>query len=302
MTFSIVAHDTFSGQFGVAVQSHWFSVASSVPWAEAGVGAVAVQSFADPSFGSRALELLRGGKSAHQVLDKLIPANSAADLIQLALVDSRGHAAAYTGKGCVEAAGQLEGSGVYVQANMVESPRVWVAMLEAFEQQSGDLAGRLVAALEAAEAEGGDIRGRQSTAVLVVEKASTGRPWIDRAVDLRVEESADPLPELRRLVELNRARDPMDRALELGLSGDAVSALEKLRAAEDATSGNADMDAERRFWLGVFLANAGQRELSVEVLRQVCATQVRWRKVLERFCSAGLVTDNQDIVKRVLQE
>jgi len=202
-TYSIVARDSATGELGVAVQSHWFSVGAVVPWAEAGVGAVATQSFIDPSYGALGLDLMRAGKSAPEALAALLAADAQRDVRQVGMVDARGRVARHTGRLCIPAAGDQAGAQYVVQANLMERATVWPAMARAFEAATGDLAERLMAALEAAEAEGGDIRGRQSAALLVVKAHSTGRPWADRRFDLRVEDHPEPLPELRRLLRLN---------------------------------------------------------------------------------------------------
>jgi uncharacterized Ntn-hydrolase superfamily protein len=210
-TYSVVARDAATGDLGVAVQSHWFSVGSLVTWAEAGVGAVATQSFVDPAYGPLGLGLMRAGKSAREALDGLLAADAGRDVRQVAMVDAKGVVAVHTGKKCIEAAGHATGAGWSVQANLMASERVWPAMARAMEQARGDLAERMLAALEAAEAAGGDIRGRQSAALLVVRGASSGRPWADRAVELRVEDHPRPLEELRRLLRVHRAFDHMNR-------------------------------------------------------------------------------------------
>src|SRR5216683_3846227 len=191
-TFSIVARDPATGELGVAVQSHWFSVGAMVPWAEAGVGAVATQSFVDASYGPLGLELMRAGRSAPEALRGLLAADDGRDVRQVAMIDAQGRVAAHTGSKCIAAAGNLVGANYSVQANLMEKPSVWPAMARAFEAATGDLTDRLLAALEAAQREGGDIRGQQSAAILVVSGKPTGRAWIDRKVDLRVEDSADP--------------------------------------------------------------------------------------------------------------
>ena len=209
-TYSIVARDPATGTIGVAVQSHWFSVGSVVSFAEAGVGAVATQSFVDPSYGPLGLTLMRTGRTAPEALQALLAGDSGREVRQVGMVDAQGRVATHTGNLCIPAAGGQSGAGYVVQANLMEKPSVWPAMARAFEAARGDLAERMLAALEAAEAEGGDIRGRQSAALVVVKAASTGRPWADRLFDLRVEDHAEPLRELRRLVGLQRAYTPHD--------------------------------------------------------------------------------------------
>ncbi|MDH3252580.1 MAG: DUF1028 domain-containing protein, partial [Ignavibacteria bacterium] len=176
-TYSIVARDSLSGQMGVAVQSHWFSVGSVVTWAEAGVGAVATQSFVDPAYGPLGLELMRAGKTARQSLNGLLASDPGKDVRQVAMIDTKGNVAAHTGRNCIQGAGHIIGKDYSVQANLMLNSNVWPAMSKAFETTKGDLADRMLAALEAAQEAGGDIRGQQSAAILIVRGTSTGRPW-----------------------------------------------------------------------------------------------------------------------------
>ncbi len=171
----------------MAVQSHWFAIGPLVPWAEAGVGAIATQSFVDASYGKLGLDLMCAGRSAPNALKGLLAADSNRDVRQVAMIDATGKVAAHTGSKCIPAAGQYVGVDFSVQANLMLNDTVWPAMAKAFESARGDLAERLLTALEAAEAAGGDIRGRQSAALVVVSGKPTGKPWQDRVYDLRVE-------------------------------------------------------------------------------------------------------------------
>jgi len=219
-TYSIVARDSATGQIGVAVQSHWFAVGQIVPWAEAGVGAVATQSFVDPSYGKLGLDLLRAGKSAPEALRALLHADAACQVRQVGMIDAKGDVATFTGGRDIIAAGGiagrqsastpvqcgssggtlLAGRDFAVQANLMANDKVWPAMARAFTESPGDLADRMLAALDAAQVAGGDIRGKQSAALVVVNATGTGRPWQDRLFDVRVDDHATPLAELRRLV------------------------------------------------------------------------------------------------------
>src|SRR5882672_4535371 len=209
-TFSIVARDPVTGELGVAVQSHWFSVGTTVPWAESGIGAIATQSFVDPSYGKLGLELMRTGKSAPEALKALLAGDDGRDVRQVAMIDMQGRVDAWTGKNDIQAAGHIIGKNFSVQANLMLNEKVWPAMAQAFENTKGDLADRMLAALDAAQAVGGDIRGRQSAALIVVTGKPTGQAWKDRVFDLRVDDSAEPLKELRRLVTLQRAYNHMN--------------------------------------------------------------------------------------------
>ena len=209
-TFSIVARDPDTGALGVAVQSHWFSVGAIVPWAEAGVGAVATQSFVDPSYGPLGLAIMRSGRSAPDALKALLAGDEGRDVRQVAMIDALGRVDAWTGKSDIQAAGHHVGKDYSVQANLMLNDKIWPAMAAAFEATKGDLAERMLAALDAAQAAGGDIRGRQSAALIVVSGKPTGQAWKDRIFDLRVDDSAEPLKDLRRLVTLQRAYNHMN--------------------------------------------------------------------------------------------
>lgn len=204
MTYSIIGRDPDSGVIGVAVQSRYFSVGAVVPWAEAGVGAVATQSFVDPSYGPLGLALMRRGMSAPAALQSLVAHDSEASYRQVAMIDRMGRVAIHTGEQCLKAAGHGVGEQVAAQANLMARETVWGAMIKAFSQTPGDLALRFLAALDAAEAEGGDRRGKQSAALLIVRAQPTGKSWLDRVVDLRVEDHPEPVEELKRLFRLHR--------------------------------------------------------------------------------------------------
>ena len=211
MTYSIAARDRETGELGVAVQSQSFNTGAGVPWARAGVGAVATQSFTDRRYGWRGLELLAEQVEPAVVLERLRAEDELPEFRQVGLVDARGRVAQWTGAQCVPDAGSAAGEGWAAQANMVASPRVWEAMGEAFVAARGSLAQRLLAALDAAEAEGGDWRGRGGAAIVVV--ASEGEPW-ERVIDLRVEEGDDSLARLRELVDRAEAYRRWNRASE----------------------------------------------------------------------------------------
>jgi uncharacterized Ntn-hydrolase superfamily protein len=283
---------------GVAVQSHWFSVGTAVPFAEAGVGAVATQSLVDVSYGPLALELLRAGKTASDALAGLLAADPNAAVRQVAVVDAQGNVAAHTGDRCIPEAGHHTGAGYSVQANLMERDTVWGAMARAYEGATGDLAERLLVALEAAQAEKGDIRGRQSAALLVVAPASSGRPWADRRVDLRVEDHAEPLAELRRLLTLHRAYQHMnagDLAME---HGDTEAARREYGEAESLNPGNPEMG----FWHAVALANAGQVEASLPVFRRVFAADRNWAVLVPRLVPGGFLTVSEADLKRITDQ
>jgi uncharacterized Ntn-hydrolase superfamily protein len=295
VTYSIVARDEGTGQLGVAVQSHYFSVGSLVSWAEAGVGAVATQSMIEPAFGPRGLELLRSGESAPAALRLLLLGDEQADVRQVAIVDSRGRVAAHTGPRCIREAGQRVADSVSVQANMMERPTVPDAMLEAYRSGAGDLADRMLTALDAAEREGGDIRGRQSAALLVASARATGQPDLDLAFNLRVDDHPDPLGELRRLVGLRRAYVHVEEGDELAAAGDVEGALAEYAAAH---AGQPD-HPELAFWHGVALATNGREDEARSHLEQAYRRDERWRELLRRLPAAGLFPDDAELLERL---
>jgi uncharacterized Ntn-hydrolase superfamily protein len=295
-TYSIVARDSATGDLGVAVQSHWFSVGALVPWAEAGVGAVATQSFVDPSYGPLGLELLRAGKSARQALDALLAADPGREVRQVAIIDAAGTVAAHTGAKCIKGAGHVAGRGFSVQANLMLNDRIWGAMAVAFEKAPGDLGERMLAALEAGEAAGGDIRGRQSAALLVVRGRSTGRPWADRIIDLRVEDHPDPLPELRRLVEVHRAYERMNQGDLAVERGDNEAALREYGAAERMQPENIEM----RFWHAVSLVNMGRLQEAIPIFRTCFTHDIRWATLIPRLPASGVLNADARTIETIL--
>jgi uncharacterized Ntn-hydrolase superfamily protein len=278
-TYSIVARDAKTGELGVAVQSHWFSVGSMVPWAEAGVGAVATQSFVDPSYGPLGLALMRAGRTAPEALAALLAGDAQREVRQVGMVDARGNAATFTGRLDIPAAGGLEGEGYVVQANLMDKATVWPAMARAYESTKGDLAERLLAALDAAQAEGGDIRGKQSAAIVVVKATPTGRPWADRLFDLRVEDSPDPLGELRRLVGVQRAYTRMTNGDDCVALKDWPCAEREYGAAQAMQPDNAEM----AFWHAVALATGGRLEAATPLFRKAFVADPRWRELVRRL-------------------
>jgi uncharacterized Ntn-hydrolase superfamily protein len=296
-TFSIVARDPKTGEMGVAVQSHWFSVGADVSWAEAGVGAVATQSFVNPSYGPKGLGLMRLGKSAPEALKELIAADSGEAVRQVAMVDAKGGVAVHTGKRCVEFAGHRTGDCYNVQANLMLNDRVPPAMAKAFEMTRGDLADRMMAALEAAQEVGGDIRGKQSAAMIVVKAQSSGKPWADRAVDLRVEDHPEPLRELRRLLNVARAYDHMnagDAAME---KNDIESAMKEYAEAMKLAGDNVEI----AFWSALTLAMKGKVDQALPIFKKVFSADKNWIEVLKRLPKAGLVPED-DTGRALLQQ
>lgn len=295
-TFSIVARDPATGELGVAVQSHWFSVGPIVAWAEAGVGAVATQSFVDPSYGPLGLSLIRAGRSAPDALKALLAGDEGRDVRQVAMIDSQGRVDAWTGKNDIQAAGHHVGKDYSVQANLMLNDKIWPAMARAFETTRGDLAERMLAALDAAQVVGGDIRGRQSAALIVVTGKPTGQPWKDRTFDLRVDDSPEPLKELRRLVQLQRAYNHMnagDLAVE---KKDNEGALREYGAAEKLVPDNAEMI----YWHAVALVNMGRVEESLPLFRRVFAMDRNWIELTPRLPGSGLLPKDPKLIDRIV--
>ncbi|HEY0544020.1 MAG TPA: DUF1028 domain-containing protein [Pyrinomonadaceae bacterium] len=294
-TFSIVARDPATGELGVAVQSHWFSVGSVVPWAEAGVGAVATQSFVDPSYGKLGLDLMRAGRSAPDALKALLAGDDGRDVRQVAMIDAQGRVDAWTGAKDIQSAGHIVGDNFSVQANLMLNDQVWPAMARAFQETKGDLAERMLAALDAGQAAGGDIRGRQSAALIVVTGKPTGKAWTDRVFDLRVDDSPEPLKELRRLVNLQRAYNHMnagDLAVE---KKDNEGALREYGAAEKLVPDNAEMI----YWHAVALVNMNRVEDALPLFRKVFAMDKNWIALTPRLAKAGLLPDDAKLIERI---
>jgi uncharacterized Ntn-hydrolase superfamily protein len=296
-TFSIVARDPATGELGVAVQSHWFSVGSVVPWAEAGVGAIATQSFVDPSYGKNGLDLMRAGTSAPDALKMLLAKDDGRDVRQVAMIDTRGRVAAHTGAKDIPAAGHITGTNFSVQANLMLNETVWPVMAKAFTSAKGDLADRMMTALDAAQAAGGDIRGRQSAALIVVTGKPTGKPWADRLFDLRVDDSPEPLKELRRLLVMQRAYNHMnagDLAVE---HKDNEGALREYSAAAALVPDNLEMV----YWHAVALVNMGRVDQSLPLFRRVFRADKNWLTLTPRLAKVGLLPSDQRVLDRILK-
>ena len=289
-TYSITARDPDTGQLGVAVHSHWFSVGPICAWARPGVGAVATQSVADPSYGPRGLDAMASGQSAAEALGALLAADRAAAVRQVAMVDARGGAGVHTGGDCIPCAGHVAGDAFTCQANMMERDTVPAAMAEVFVRAEGDLAERMLQALEAAEAQGGDVRGRQSAALVVV--AADGAPW-KTVVDLRIDDHHEPLIELRRLLTLSRAYALAGAADEL-LAGGSIDEASELyeRAAQMAPGAD-----ELVFWAGLAIARRDP-SAGAERVRQAAQVNPNWLVLLDRL-SADFAPAGAD-VRRLL--
>jgi uncharacterized Ntn-hydrolase superfamily protein len=297
-TYSIVARDPKTGEMGVAVQSHWFSVGSIVSWGEAGVGVVATQSFVNPSFGQRGLEMLKQGMTAQEVVDLLIASDEGRDFRQLAIVDAKGNSAAYTGSKCIPEAGHIVGDNYCVQANLMLSNLVWSEMSKAFESSDGPLAERLIAALEAAQNVGGDIRGQQSAAILVVKAEATGKLWEDRYIDLRVEDHPEPVKEIKRLLKVFRAYEHMNNGDLAVEKNDMKLAMEHYSAAMKMFPENLEM----KYWTAVTLVNNNQLQEALPIFKEIFSIDDNWRKLTPRLIKVGMLNANEEILKKIINQ
>ena len=297
-TYSIVALDAETGQLGVAVQSHWFSVGTVVPWAKAGVGAVATQSIAEPSYGPKGLALMEQGTPADEALQSLLAKDIGENVRQVAMVDAQGNVGVHTGSRCISHASHLTGKNYSVQANIMAKSTVPSAMVQAFESTTGDLAERMLAALDAAEAEGGDLRGRQSAAMLVVSGEPTGDPWTDRIVDLDVADHENPLIELRRLYRISQAYRHAQRGDEYMEKNEMDSALQEYSAATKLYPENPELP----FWTAVTLAQTGELEKALLIFNDVFSRNGNLRELVPRIVQAGFLTVEQNVLQEILAQ
>ena len=286
-TFSIVARDPNTGEMAVAVQSNWFSVGTVVAWGEAGTGVVATQSFVNKSFGLRGLALLKEGRSPQEALDMLLSADEAKEFRQVAILDKHGRVATHTGKTCIDAAGHRNGENFSVQANMMLNDSVVPAMEKAWQEKSTlPIAERMVEVLKAAQEAGGDIRGKQSAALLVVAGKATDEPWNDRLVDLRVDDSKDPIAEIERLLKVFRAYEHMN-------NGDLYVEKNEMRKAMDEYGKAMKMfpdNLEMQYWTAITLANNNDIKEATDMLQRIYKADANWRELTRRLPKVGLLT------------
>jgi uncharacterized Ntn-hydrolase superfamily protein len=295
VTYSIVARDAGTGEMGVATQSQAFAVGSSVPFALPGHGVIATQSMAEPMYGSVGLDLLRGGFTAQEVLTALSSVDPQPERRQVAVLGVNGDLAAYTGTSCVDDAGHLIGDGCVALANMAASPAVWESMVERFEGSAGPLAQRLLSALQAAEEAGGDFRGRRSAAIVVIRATTTGRPWHDTEVNLRVDDSADPVAALADLVVTRARYQDVVRAFQQAIDGDPVTAdreLELLRPMDPVA------EPDQLMWRAVVAALAGREDAARQMLTELAACAPQFLEAARRFGKAGLMP--ADVIERIV--
>lgn len=295
-TFSIVARDPATGEMGVAVQSHWFSVGSIVTWAEAGVGAVATQSFVEPSYGPKGLALMKQGVAPVDALKQLLAKDEHPDVRQVAFVDAKGRAAAHTGEHCIPGAGHHVGNGYTTEANLMLTNEVPDAMAKAFEAATGPLAERMLAALEGAQSVGGDIRGKQSAAILVVRATASDKPWTDRLVELRIEDHPEPIKEMRRILTLHRAYELMNAGDDATAAGTMDVAL---RDYGDAQTMVPDND-EFVFWTAVTLVSNHRTEEAIPMFAKAFRMNPSWMLLVPRLPGVGQLPADPALVQRIL--
>ena len=297
-TYSIVALDETTGELGVAVQSHWFSVGFLVPWAKAGVGAVATQSFVKVDYGPDGLQLMESGITAVDALKTLTSKDDGEAVRQVGMIDIKGNVAAHTGSRCIKYAGHIVGENYSVQANMMANSTVPKAMAVAFEKTKGDLADRMMAALEAAEAEGGDIRGKQSAAMVIVSGEPSGVDWKDTKLSLRIEDHPTPLIELKRLIRVHRAYQHAnmgDHYMETEENDKAL--IEYSKAAEYYPE-----NAELPYWSAVALANGGRVEEALPVFQSVFERNPDLKTMTPRLVKSGLLPDDKSLISKIMNQ
>ena len=297
-TYSIVALDETTGELGVAVQSHWFSVGFLVPWAKAGVGAVATQSFVKVDYGPDGLQLMESGITAVDALKTLTSKDDGEAVRQVGMIDIKGNVAAHTGSRCIKYAGHIVGKNYSVQANMMANGTVPKAMAVAFEKTKGDLADRMMAALEAAEAEGGDIRGKQSAAMVIVSGEPSGVDWKDTKLSLRIEDHPTPLIELKRLIRVHRAYQHANMGDHYMETEEIDKALIEYSKAAEYYPENAELP----YWSAVALANGGRVEEALPVFRSVFERNPDLKTMTPRLVKSGLLPDDKRLISKIMNQ
>jgi uncharacterized Ntn-hydrolase superfamily protein len=299
LTYSIVARDVKTGQLGVAVQSHYFSVGSVVTWARAGVGAVATQAMAEVKYGPVGLELMAAGKNARDALDILLKGDSRRETRQVAMVDRRGRVAAHTGSECIPYAGDAAGEGYSCQGNIMRSRRVWTEMGHSFEWNwDMPFPERLIASLEAGERAGGDARGRQSSALLVVDGRRRAAAWQGRLVELRVEDNPEPIKELKRLLRYQRGYEWADK-------GDSFLSSRRYKDALGAYRKGLELVPEvreLRYWVGISMLKTRDKEKGLRMLRGVFREEPEWAEITKRMSKAGTIAIDRESLEKLLSQ
>ena len=291
-TYSIVAYDEETGQLGVAVQSHWFSVGTLVPWVKAGVGAVATQSFVKMEYGPNGLKLMEKGFSAEDALKILVEEDENSEVRQVGMVDTKGNAAAHTGDNCIQFAGHIVGKNYTVQANMMASSTVPTAMVRAYETTKGELVDRLMVVLEAGQKEGGDIRGKQSAAIIVTTGEPTGIDWKDKLFDLRIEDHPEPIKEMKRLIRVSRAYQHANAGDLYIETGEIDKALEEYNLAAEYYPENPELP----FWTAISLASVNRVDEALPIFKEVFEKAPDLRDLVPRLVPAGLLPDDEELI------
>ena len=297
-TYSIVALDETTGELGVAVQSHWFSVGFLVPWVKAGVGAVATQSFVKVDYGPDGLQLMESGITAVDALKTLTSKDEGEAVRQVGMIDIKGNVAAHTGSRCIKYAGHIIGENYSVQANMMANGTVPKAMAVAFEKTKGNLADRMMAALEAAEAEGGDIRGKQSAAMVIVSGEPSGVDWKDTKLSLRIEDHPTPLIELKRLIRVHRAYQHANMGDHYMETEEIDNALIEYSKAAEYYPENAELP----YWSAIALANGGRLEEALPVFQSVFERNPDLRTMTPRLVKSGLLPDDENLINKIMNQ
>ncbi|GAA0631660.1 hypothetical protein GCM10009547_39380 [Sporichthya brevicatena] len=304
MTYSIVAHDPATGQLAVGSQSHFFGVGRLVGWGESGVGVAATQAFVNVDHGPHGVERMRAGEEPKAALEALLTADELAAYRQVAFCDAQGRVAAHTGSSCAPAAGHLLGDGVAVQGNMLASNRVYEDMLDAYTSAPGDLAERVLAAMQAAEAAGGDVRGSQSAVLRVYSGNRSATPWNEVLIDIRVDDHADPVGELARLLPRHRAFDLVGGVIFApgltigpyeGVTDELLS--EKLHGLANAADLLGADNREPDFWRAVLLARSGRTEEARALFADLFAYRPGLRQFLAGIGPLGFLSNVEEYVR-----
>ena len=296
-TYSIVARDSVTGEMGVAVQSHWFSVGSIVTYGKAGVGVVATQSLVNPSYGPKGLALMSEGKSPQEALNILLAQDSGQMYRQVAFLNTKGEVATHTGDLCIAEAGHKQGNNFSVQANMMLNNTVWDAMAKAFESAKGSLSERILAAMKAAENERGDIRGKQSAAILIVKGKSSGNSWEDNVMDLRVEDHENPIQELERLIQIHRAYDFMNKGDVAMEHGNSEEAETMYKNAQKLFPDNLEM----QYWYAINLLNNKQFKKAEPILKSIFKQNKDWQTLTSRLVDSKLLSISSEKLDQILK-
>jgi len=287
-TFSIVARDKETGLMGVAVQSHYFSVGITVPWAETGVGAVATQAYGGVDFGPIILSLLKDGHSANTVMEKILKTATRTQFRQIAIVDSKGEIAAFTGMSCTPEAGHSIGEAVSSQGNVMINKLVWPAIKNGYVSSKGNFAERLVNGLEAGQKIGGDLRGQQSAAILIVSKERYSNPFKGLVMDLRVEDHPAPITELKRLLPLHAAHQLLNQARLLIIDSDFAKVITVMEQAVSL----APEKIEHKFYLALGLYGNGDKKQGLILFKEIFTKEPQWLKLIPRLASRSKMNAN----------